>query len=182
MAVKINKKMDRSHFAAAVVRQLEKSEITCVLVGGSCVSIYTDERHHSRDLDFISPYSVEIIAKSLEEIGFTKSGRYFTHSDSEFYVEFPSGPPGIGNEVPIEVEGRLKVDGVVIKLYSPTQCVMDRLAAWYHWKDRQSLIHALWVAERQPVKIQKIKKWSENEGESEKFAEFLAEYKKLGTK
>jgi chromosome segregation and condensation protein ScpB len=57
-----------------------------------------------------------------------------------------------------------------------------RLAAWYHWKDRQSLIHALWVAERQPVKIQKIKKWSENEGESEKFAEFLAEYKKLGTK
>ena len=171
--------MDRLNFAAAVVGQLEKSKISCVLVGGSCVSIYTDEKHSSRDLDFISPYSVEAIALTLKEIGFSREGRYFTHPDSDFYVEFPSGPPAIGNEVPIEVEGKIKVADTVIRLYSPTQCVMDRLAAWYYWSDRQSLIHALWVADRHPIKIQKIKTWSKNEGQSGKCAEFLTELEKL---
>ncbi len=178
--LKISPKLDRKHFAAAVVQQLEKSGISCVLVGGSCVSIYTDERYHSHDLDFVSPYSKDAIHKSLSQIGFKKDDRYFKHPDSKFYLEFPgSGPLGIGDEVPVEAEGKFEVAGVVVKLYSPTQCVMDRLAAWYHWKDRGSLIHALWVAEKHPIKIQKIKKWSENEEELEKFNEFLAEYKKL---
>lgn len=178
--LKISKKMDRKHFAAAIVRQLEKSGISCVLVGGSCVSIYTDEKYHSHDLDFVSPYSVDAISKSLTQIGFTRDGRYFNHPDAQFYVEFPgSGPPGIGSEVPIVPEGEFEIEGTVVKLYSPTQCVMDRLAAWYHWKDRQSLIHALWVAARHPIKIQKIKQWSQKESESEKFEEFLTEFKKI---
>lgn len=175
--------MDRKHFAAAVVQQLEKFGISCVLVGGSCVSIYTDEKYHSHDLDFVSPYSIDAINKSLSKIGFSRDGRYFKHLDSEFYLEFPgSGPPAIGNEVPIVPEGEFEVDGVVVKLYSPTQCVMDRLAAWYHWNDRGSLIHALWVAQKHPINVQKIKKWSIKEGEPERFEEFLAEYKKLGRK
>ena len=179
-SLKISSHLDRKHFAAAVVQRLEKSGISCVLVGGSCVSIYTDERHHSHDLDFISPYSVDSISQSLSQIGFVQNGRYFKHPDSDFYLEFPGGGPvGIGSEVPVIPEGKFEVEGVIVKLYSPTQCVMDRLAAWYYWHDRLSLIHALWVAEKHPIKIQKIKNWSKNEGESEKFEEFLVEYKKL---
>lgn len=174
--------MNRQEFAAAVVRQLEKSGISCVLVGGSCVSIYTDERHHSYDLDFISPFSVKALTESLSEIGFTKKSRYFVHPDNDFYVEFPSGPPGIGHEVPVKPQGRLEVHGTIIHLYSPTQCVMDRLAAWYHWKDRQSLIQALWVAEKHPIKLHKIRKWSEGENELDKFEEFVQELKKLKEK
>ncbi len=98
------------------------------------------------------------------------------------YVEFPSGPPAIGNEVPVKPAGRLKVRGTVIHMYSPTQCVMDRLAAWFHWNDRRSLIHALWVCEKHPVNIGKIKRWAEKENESEKFLQFVDEYTKLKKK
>lgn len=139
--------MSRKEFAAAVVHQLEKHYISCVLVGGACVSIYTEEQHVSHDLDFISPYSHEAITNALAEIGFQKEGRYFVHPQSKMYVEFPSGPIAIGHQLPVKPEGQIKAKNTV-KMYSPTQCVMDRLAAWFHWNDRRSLIHALWVCEK----------------------------------
>jgi hypothetical protein len=179
---KISNNLSRKQFAALIVKQLEKYKISCVLVGGACVSIYTNERHHSKDLDFISPYSHEAIAKALTEIGFARKGRYFSHSDSEFYVEFPSGPPAIGNQVPIKPDGKLKVGGTQITLYSPSQCVMDRLAAWFHWNDRRSLIHALWVCEKHPVNLEKIRRWANQEGEPDKFRQFLEQYRKLKKK
>lgn len=177
--MKITKSMTRKEFAAAVVKQLEKDGISCVLVGGACVSIYTEEKHASKDLDFISPYSHEVIATALLEIGFEKDGRYFIHPNSELYVEFPSGPVAIGHKEPVKPEGMLKVGETVIKMYSPTQCVLDRLAAWFHWNDRRSLIHALWVCEKHPVSLTKIKKWAQKEGEPEKLEQFIEEFRKL---
>jgi len=177
--MKIAKSMSRKEFAAAVVQQLEKHGISCVLVGGACVSIYTDEKHASRDLDFISPYSHEAIASALAEIGFQKEGRYFLHPKSELYVEFPSGPVAIGNQLAVKPEGQLKVKNTTVAMYSPTQCVMDRLAAWFHWNDRRSLIHALWVCEKHPINLDKVKRWAVKEGESEKLEQFIQEYKKL---
>lgn len=177
--MKITKTMKRKDFAAAVVRQLQKHDISCALVGGACVSIYTNEQHASHDLDFISPYSHEAIAKALAELGFQKEGRYFIHPDSKLYVEFPSGPVAIGNQLPIKPEGKMKVRNTIVTMLSPTQCVMDRLAAWFHWNDRRSLIHALWVCEKHPISLDKIKRWASKEGESEKFEQFIQEYKKL---
>jgi len=177
--MKITKSMSRQEFAAAVVQQLEKHDISCVLVGGACVSIYTEEKHTSHDLDFISPYSHEAIEKALDEIGFAKNGRYFSHPNSKLYVEFPSGPVAIGNQIPIKPEGKLKIKDTTILMYSPTQCVMDRLAAWFHWNDRRSLIHALWVCEKHPVNLEKIKKWAKKENSSEKLDAFIEEFKKL---
>ncbi|WP_413560776.1 hypothetical protein [Bdellovibrio sp. HCB209] len=177
--MKITKAMSRKQFAAAVVQQLEKYGISCVLVGGACVSIYTEERHASHDLDFISPYSHEAIAKALAEIGFEREGRYFNHSNSELYVEFPSGPVAIGEQIPVKAEGQLKVGKTTVTMFSPTQCVMDRLAAWFHWNDRRSLIHALWVCEKHPVSLDKIKRWAKKEGQSEKLDQFILEYSKL---
>ncbi len=177
--MKITKSMSRKEFAAAVVHQLERHGISCVLVGGACVSIYTDERHASRDLDFISPYSHEVITEALAEIGFTREGRYFISSNSDLYVEFPTGPVAIGNQIPVKPDGSIKVKNTTIVMYSPTQCVMDRLAAWFHWNDRRSMIHALWVCEKHPVNLDKIKRWATKEGEPEKLAQFIQEYKKL---
>lgn len=177
--MKIDQDMNRKQFAAAVVKQLEKHGISCVLVGGACVSIYTDEKHSSKDLDFISPFSQESIGSALGEIGFQKKGRYFSHPDSSLYVEFPSGPVAIGNKIPVEPEGELKVQKTTIKMLSPTQCVMDRLSAWFHWNDRRSLIHALWVCEKHPVNLDKIKRWAAKENSDDKLEQFLLEYKKL---
>jgi hypothetical protein len=89
-------------------------------VGGSCVSIYTDEKYVSDDLDFISPYSQQLIATALAEIGFQQEGRYFIHPDCSFYVEFPSGPVSIGNKINIKPEEIRIIDNVEIHMLSPT--------------------------------------------------------------
>jgi hypothetical protein len=73
----------------------------------------------------------------------------------------------------------LRAGGWGVRIGSPTQCVMDRLAAFFHWDDRRSLIHALWVCEKHPVNISKIKKWAEKEKSNEKFEEFLKHYKMM---
>lgn len=180
--MKISKKMSRKTFAAVVVQQLEKHGISCVLVGGACVSLYTNEKHASKDLDFISPYSQQAISTALAEIGFQKEGRYFFHPLSKLYVEFPTGPVAIGNQIPVKPEGHIKVRNTTISMYSPTQCVMDRLAAWFHWNDRRSLIHALWVCEKHPINLEKIKRWAAKESASEKMEVFVQEFKKLKRK
>lgn len=177
MKLKISKKMSRKQFAAAVVEQLSRFDISCVLVGGSCLSIYTNERHRSHDLDFISPSSIGDISAALAEIGFERSGRYFKHQSSKFYVEFPTGPISIGNETDIKPRGILKVGRTVVRMLSPSQSVMDRLAAWYYWNDRRSLIHAIWICDAQPVSFTKLKAWSKAEGQTERYEEFVRQLK-----
>ena len=45
--------MSVGEVAAYVAEHLRQSDIYVVLTGGSCVSIYTDNRYLSYDLDFI---------------------------------------------------------------------------------------------------------------------------------
>ena len=86
------------------------------------------------------------------------------------------------NQAPVKPEGELKVNNTTIILYSPTQSVMDRLAAWFHWNDRRSLIHDLWIVEKHPINTMKIKRWAAKENSAEKFEIFLSEYKKISNK
>ena len=48
----------------------------------------------------------------------------------------------------------------------------DRLAAFYHWRDRQSLETAVLIALRHRVNLRKIREWSIEEGALESFEEF----------
>lgn len=96
--MKITKKSDILTVASIICGQLLKDGIDAVLSGGAVVSIYSENEYESHDLDFISSSSIKEIEASLKEIGFTKSeGRHFTHSDTEYFVEFPKSPLAIGN-------------------------------------------------------------------------------------
>ena len=55
---------------------------------------------------------------------------------------------------------------------------MDRLAAYFHWNDKQSLDQALMVVKRRPVKMKEIERWAVAEGEKEKFLLFLQKTKR----
>lgn len=65
-----------------------------------------------------------------------------------------------------------------LRLLSPTDCVKDRLAAYFHWNDRQSLEQALLVVQAQTVDLKDIRRWSISEGHKEKFATFEMRRKK----
>ncbi len=111
------------------------------------------------------------------ELGFKNLGKDFYHDDSSFTVEFPGYDLVIGDE-PMKPEGKIKHGQFTLILLSPTQCVMDRLAAFYHWKDRQSLQQAIMVAKNHPVKLKSIEAWSDKEGMRDRYDFFIQQLKK----
>jgi len=147
------------------------------LVGGACVSIYTDQSYVSYDLDFVSHSSIKEIASILSGLGFQKeSTRHFVRKDCPFFIEFVAPPVSVGRE-PVKKEGIIKTPLGSLKLLSPTDCIKDRLAAYYHWNDPQALEQAVMVAKAQKFNKSDIKKWSDREGHTEKFGVFLEKLK-----
>jgi hypothetical protein len=155
--------------------------IESVLVGGAVVSIYTSGAYQSGDLDFIvgSLFS-DPLPKAMAALGFQKKGRHYTHPECKhLFVEFPPGPLAIGEDTGIQPEEK-RVEGKVLRILSPTDCIRDRLASFIHFKSRDALEQAVLVARSQPFNMSKIKEWCRLENASEAFAEFqriLAENK-----
>jgi hypothetical protein len=155
---------------------LAKQGIETVLSGGACVSIYTKNEFLSYDLDFVllDLSSKKRIKKILEKIGFHPEGRHFRHDDTPFIVEFLSPPLSVGQE-PVKKIQTIEKKGFRLKLLSPTDCVKDRLAAYYHWNDRPSLEQAVMVSLAQSVDLEEIERWSSGEGMAAKYPDFLGE-------
>ena len=92
--------MSVEELAGLVCETLAKAGITTTLTGGACVSIWSDGNYVSRDLDFIEegPVTRRQVKDALTKIGFTEKHRYFVHPETEFFVEFPTGPLTVGDE------------------------------------------------------------------------------------
>jgi hypothetical protein len=164
------KKMSLGELAAFVCTHLRKYGIQCVMTGGACVSIYTENRYQSYDIDFIENVSSKrkTIIDALEHIGFYEENKYFRHPETVFFIEFPSGPLAIGNE-PVKEPHKMTYPTGLLWLLSPTDCVKDRLAAYYHCGDKQCLEQAVMIAEDQDIDIDEIKRWSAQENMIDKF-------------
>ncbi len=113
----------------------------------------------------------------MKALGFKYVGKDFSHPHTDLSVEFPSGPLGIGDRIPVKAEGKIRVKGTTVTLLSPTQCVMDRLAWFFHNNDRQCLDQAIEVAKAHPIKLKTIEKWADEEGATEKFKIFAESLK-----
>lgn len=170
--MKITRKSDIQTIASIVCDCLLKHGIDAVLSGGAVVSIYTNNEYESKDLDFISSGDMTAIKDALIEIGFKKSsGRHFTHPETEFFVEYPKPPLAIGN-MPIKEWAIQNNKAGKLQLLTPTHSVMDRLAGYFHWNDKQNLDQALMIAKKHPIKIKEIERWAKGEGEIEKYEVF----------
>ncbi len=175
--MKITQKTSLKQLAVIVCDHLNKEGIEAVLSGGAVVTIYSKALYQSYDLDFITFADRKKIQKAMEKLGFKKEkGRYYTHPGTKYFVEFPPGPLAIGEEI-VKSWSTMKTKSGKLFLLTPTQCIMDRLCAFYHWNDYQSLEQAILVAKKHKVTMSKIKKWSLKEEMNEKFEIFR---KKLG--
>lgn len=65
----------------------------------------------------------------------------------------------------------------VLKIISPTDCVKDRLAGYYHWNDQQCLDQAILVAQDNNVDINEIHRWSKGEGMTDLFKQIREKLK-----
>ena len=143
-----------------------------------CINIYSYNKFMSYDLDFVSHGREKDISTVLTGLGFKKKGsRHFIREDCPFFVEFVSPPLAIGNE-PVKNCEEIDTPQGTIVLLTPTDCVKDRLAAYYHWNDPQALNQAIAVVNNQEVDLKEVKRWSIKEGHEEKFKKFKVHIKK----
>ena len=165
--------MSIGELAAFVCSHLQKHGIRVVLTGGACVEIYSSGKYSSFDLDFIEniPVGQRKLGEALGEIQFSRKDRYFKHSDTKYFLEFPVGPLAVGAEQPIKIS-ILEYETGELRALSPTDCVKDRLAAYYHWNDRECLEQALLVSVSSEVDIAEVERWSRNEGCETDFGHF----------
>jgi len=170
---RIDKRTSLEDLAALVCSTLEADGISVVLSGGAVVSIYSDAEYVSYDLDFIPTGLARKVDAAMESLGFEKTHRHWTHPKSRYWVEFPPGPVAIGEETIRDFAERETRMGT-LRLLAPTECVMDRLAWYFHDADTQCLEQAVQVATRHPCDLERIERWARGErphGE-ERFREF----------
>ena len=165
--------MSIEELAGLVCATLENAGITTTLTGGACVAIWSGGSYVSRDLDFIEegPVPRRQVKSVLAKIGFREKDRYFVHPETEFFVEFPTGPLTVGDERVHTVATRDTGVGR-LRLLSPTDCVKDRLAAFFHWNDTMALEQALLVAKEQPIDVADLRRWASLEGQIDKLTVF----------
>jgi hypothetical protein len=155
---------------------LRRHGITAVLTGGACASVYTGGSFVSADVDFVlaGRVSQDQLDTAMASVGFSRRGDHYVHTLTKFFVEFPRGPLAIGGEARIRPV-HLTIGRTRTLALSPTDSCRDRLAAFYHWNDLQSLRVAAAIARRQRVDLALIRRWSRHEGHLEGFAAFVAE-------
>jgi len=160
--------------AACVAQSLARSGIRAVLTGDGCATLYTEGEYQSLDLDFIlqSATTTRDLDEAMGVIGFRRVGNHYEHPRTPFLVEFPAGPLGIGTDIDIRPV-TYRIGRVGVKALSATDSCRDRLAAFYHWNDRQSLTTAVQICRRHKVNMEAIRKWSAREGATDKFRSFL---------
>jgi len=171
--VKKIKNMSQVELAAFIQDALQADGIPVVLSGGSAVSFYSNNKYVSKDLDLINAgFARRSRIKSvMENLDFSEKGRYFIHPETTFFIEFPDGPLSVGEE-PVKEISEFELATGTLRVLSPTDCVKDRLCAFYFWNDLQGLEQAILVTKIQQVDLKEIKRWSKVEGKEKEFKAF----------
>jgi len=111
--------MSAEELAALVCQTLADAGITVTLTGGGCVAIWSEGKYVSRDLDFIEegPVPRRQVKAVMERLGFEERNKDFEHPETDFFVEFPTGPLMARDE---------RVEKVAIRKYQPATCACSR--------------------------------------------------------
>ncbi|HKG54303.1 MAG TPA: hypothetical protein VKB04_08570 [Anaerolineales bacterium] len=167
------KNISQVELAAYIQDSLQAEAINVVLSGGSAVSFYSSDKYVSKDLDLINTNFARRskIKSVMEMINFHERGRYFVNPETNFFVEFPDGPLAVGEE-PVKEINKFELATGTLRIISPTDCVKDRLCAFYFWNDLQGLAQAVLVAESQNVDLEEIKRWSKVEDKEREYEIF----------
>ena len=182
----ITAKTSLTELAATVSEALRRSGIVATLSGGAAVSIYSEDRYQSEDLDFVTVALIDDLKAALEPLGFEHTGRrrlsVFEHPATRWYIEFPPAPLSFGSMY-VDPSNCALINTPLgkLRIITPTQSVMDRLIAAAVWNDAQSLEQALLVASRQADNIdwKALGDWALREGIAADIA-VLEFYEKMG--
>ena len=162
--------MPLGELAAFIQSHLRTKGVEVPLSGGAAVTFYSNSKYVSSDADLVNSFFVSrrVLRESLQEIGFHEVGRHFKHPDTLFFVEFPPGPLSVGKE-PVKQIDKHTLSTGVLNIISPTDCVKDRLANYFHFDDLQCLEQAILVAQTNKIGLDEVERWSNVEGKRDEF-------------
>jgi len=171
---------DIKQLAVFVCRHLSQCQIDVVLVGGLAVEIYSENLYLTKDIDLVNTNYTKpkALHGAMAELGFVKQGRVYSNPSTGITVEFPPAPLSVGDSPVSEVETLPCGDGEVTIL-SAVDIVKDRIAAYIHWRDTQSLVQALTVMLKHTIEPQAIRDFCLHEGTKEQFEELALLHGKL---
>ena len=150
--------------AAIVADHLRQRGITVVLVGGLAVEIYSENLYLTKDIDMIdmSYQAPAVLGQAMAEMGFSKQGRIYINDTTDICVEFPSGPLSVGEQLITETTV-FKSNAGEIPILFPKDVIKDRLAAYFHWQDKPSLVQAVAVMTKHSIALNELKSFCQNE-------------------
>ncbi|MBI4212196.1 MAG: hypothetical protein HY540_06115 [Deltaproteobacteria bacterium] len=160
--------------AAAVLREhLLTITNRAILVGSSCAAVYVPSLA-TKNLDFvISKFHIAEVGKLMKRLGFkARELRSFVCVKGPYEVRFPPPPPLAGDE-PIESTVIVSSNQGPLELLTPTDCVRQRLAAWYRLGDEDGFQQAVAVAKKHPIDFDVVKQWSQWEWSTDKYETFV---------
>lgn len=156
--------------AAIVADHLKQRGISVVLVGGLAVEIYSENLYLTKDIDMIdiSYQEPAVLGRAMSEIGFSKQGRVYVNDTTDIGVEFPSAPLSVGERLITETTVFESNVGEIPILFAK-DVIKDRLAAYFHWQDKQSLVQAVAVMIKHPISLDELKSFCQNESKENEF-------------
>jgi hypothetical protein len=143
--------------AAQASAQLDRSGIPVAVVGGSAITLHVPEIYTSKDIDFaaIRGTNRRAFAAAVAPIGFTARGRDFVHEDTEYTLDLVADTPYVDHR-PITRFATVNTPYGKVRVYEFEDAIADRIAAFLHWGDFQSLE----VAESAVEARRKTVRWS----------------------
>lgn len=159
-----------TELAGIIAEHLQLQGIEVVLVGGLAVEIYTENLYLTKDIDMVNTnyQPPKLIHKAMAELRFHKQGRVYVNATTNITVEFPSAPLSVGDEL-IKSTTHKRVANKNIPILKVEDVVKDRLAAFIHWQDRQSLIQATAILIKHYLNPTLFKKFCMREGTAEHY-------------
>lgn len=137
-----------------------------VLVGGGAVELYTGGAYVTGDLDFVG-YLTEAVTERLQNQGFRRRGRHWVHPSAEIFIELPART----FDRVVRVDSTA-IGEAVVRVLSPEDVLVDRLAAWKFWRSSLSGVNAylIWKERGDEMDIA----WLERSAKSEAVEDALA--------
>ena len=126
--------------AAEASAYLERAGIKVAVVGGSAVTAYTPKVYTSNDIDFaaIAGANRRAFGSAVAELGFKPQGRDFVHPDTPYTLDLVADTPYVDQHAITDFQ-MLKTKFGTVRVIRFEDAIADRVAAFLHWGDSQSL-------------------------------------------
>jgi len=126
--------------AARASAHLERAGIPVAVFGGSAVTIHAPEVYASNDSDFASIRGTtrRDFAAAVAPLGLGASGRDVVHPEARFTLDLVADTP-FSDQRPITRFAKVSTRFGQVRVYRFEDAIADRVAAFLHWGDSQSL-------------------------------------------